>query len=609
MSIYYAALQNFIASSELGLGSNTEIYARWPITFGSGDWSDLRFSDVGWFRGTSNTANASNTLTVVAMALEDGVTSVPVTKGASRTWDITAGMNDSQGDVILPSAFGYSKFTRGTTLWLKIRFSVATASLKMMSMDARDYHSLTGSQAYCVVPATAGTISSVDALGAFTISGTKVTVNSTYCPIALGTPIGTPAPIVFGAGDSIMAGSTDDTSNPYGYGFFMRALYDTGAANRILAGCNWARSGTSGSNFNSATSDRCAYWSKYATYAVEEHGTNDFASTGTLITAAQMLTVAQATWTKFKGYGVQKIIRTKLMVRTNSSNSFIDEAGQTAQGVGWDTGGNIQIFNASLAGQITAGNIDAVINMNAARGTDVTKWVTNGATFWSTGDGLHPNSPIHPLLATDLRTGIDNLYTSIDTLDTNISYGQTGNITTSNLGTLTYVSIDAVNAATVAAPGGDGTYTMPARINGAVVPSIGNAKIVIAGDGTKTAASTINVTAPTGEDYVTVASPVATDTSYLHYYFTLSNGDQVGFNTPTTQGVANNRVNANSQIVTDFIGSQTMWIRRASSGIITQATVTKAAGGAISVILGGAVAGGTGKTNLLTGYALGAASL
>jgi len=599
MTLYYASLQNGVLSSEVTLASSNEIYIRWPFTFGSGDWSDIRFSDMGWQRGGSNTTNISNSITIVSMAVENGVNTVPVTKGGSRTWVITAGLNDSQTDSITAASLGLAKFDRGTTVWLKAKLSLASTGLKLAQMDLRNTSAMAGTQVYWTNSANDTVVSSVDAVGTFSYTGTTPLLpTSSWCPIMLGTPIGNPDPIVYGYGDSIGAGVGDDSANPIAYGFFNRALIGDGSPSRILAGCNFCRSSTTAQSFNTATSDRLAYWSKYATYAVDEYGTNDFTATGNFTSLATMTTLVRAIWTKLKGYGVQKIIRTKLLPRTSSTDGWKYEINQTVTGAGWDVGGDAILFNAAMDGEVGT-NINAVCAMNGTRGVNnpllwiQDTYVGTPTTGYATIDGLHPAKPMHIVMATDLRATIDALNASISSLPTNISYGQSGSITTTVLGTLTSMTIDGVAVSAISAPSGAGSFTMTQRVNGAVIPSYGSGKAVLVGDGAKTATSTINVVTATGESYQTIASPVATDNTYLHYYMTLANGDQVTFNTAAAQGVANNQINANSQIVTDFVGSQTIWIRRAATGIVTQATVTKSAGGVISVVLGGSSSTGS----------------
>lgn len=593
MTMYYASLQNGVLSSEVTLPSSNEIYIRWPFTFGSGNWSDFKFSDMGWVRGGSNTTNLSNSITVVSMAVENGVNTVPITKAASRTWVITAGLNDSQTDSVTAASLGLTNFARGTTVWLKAKLSLASVGLKLAQMDVRNTSAMAGTQIYWTNSANDTVVSSVDALGVFTYTGTAPLLpTSSWCPIMIGTPIGTPDPIVYGYGDSIGAGVGDDTANALGYGFFMRALIDNGTSSRILAGANFCRSSTTATSFNAATSDRLAYWSKYATYAVDEYGTNDFTATGAFISSATFLTLCRTIWTKLKGYGVSKIIRTKLLPRTSSTDGWKYEINQTVTGAGWDTGGEAILFNAAVDGEVGT-NINAIANMNGTRGqNNPLLWVQDTytgvpITGYSTTDGLHPAKPMHIVMASSLRASIDSLNTSITSLSTSLTYGQSGTIVTAALGTLTTMTIDGVAVASVNAPAGSGSFVMAQRVNGAPIPSYGSAKAVFVGDGSSTATGVIDVVVATGEAYQTIASPVATDGNYLHYYMTLTNGDQVSFNTAATQGVTNNQINANSQIVTDFVGSQTIWIRRASTGIVTQATVTKTIGGVISVVLGG----------------------
>lgn len=185
MTLKSACVQNGLYSSEVNLGALTDVVIRRPMTIGSGDRSDLILTDVGWFRSGSGVGNFTNTHTIVTMVIEDGINWAPVTKGASRTWVVTPGDQDVRMDTFLPSALSLSKFAWGTTFWLKVHLTFG--GTKMGQSNSILTTNLTGTQVWCYNPAST-TVSTTDAIGAFTESGTaSVKITAGYSPIVLGT--------------------------------------------------------------------------------------------------------------------------------------------------------------------------------------------------------------------------------------------------------------------------------------------------------------------------------------------------------------------------------------------------------------------------------------
>jgi hypothetical protein len=163
---------------------------------------------------------------------------------------------------------------------------------------------------------------------------------------------------------------------------------------------------------------------------------------------------------------------------------------------------------------------------------------------------------------------------TIDSISTPLRHGDTGKtITTSNLGTLTSMTVGGVNVLSLSAPSGDGTFAMPVRADGAVVSSYGASVAVGVGDGTDSAAGLVAVSPPTTEDYVTLTS-VNTSVGYLGNLLTLGVGWQVGFSTPGTLGVTNNRIEEDGRIVTDYEDVQTIWVWNVSTKVINSHTFT-----------------------------------
>jgi hypothetical protein len=161
---------------------------------------------------------------------------------------------------------------------------------------------------------------------------------------------------------------------------------------------------------------------------------------------------------------------------------------------------------------------------------------------------------------------------SIDTVSSPVSDGETGKvITTTNLGTLTSMSVGGVAVASVSATGGDGTWVVKSRTDGSTHSGYGT-KTVLVGDGTATASSTTVVNPPSTQSYVTLTS-APTAAGYIGAYRTVNIGDQFAFDTATQLGVETNYIDVDGGIYTDYSGSQVMWHWATGTGIITQITL------------------------------------
>jgi lysophospholipase L1-like esterase len=398
-------------------GSQTALI-RWPLTIGSAPVDSLLLSDLGWYKNASPSyVVIPNAFTVVSAAIEDGIVSVPVTKGGSRTWVVNPGDNDSQSDLVLASQFSRANFTQGLRLWLKMELSFASTGMSLPFSDRVTTH-VTGSQVLHFNQSGTTIVNGVDTVGTFTTSGTAPTSTTAgYCPMVLGNYSGGVVPkVIYANGDSILRGFGDTSNTPIGSGMFQRILYGAGANSNILSGINFARDGSFSTDYlNVLAGDKIAMWSKYCTVAIDEYSTNDFGiSPGTSQTAATQLQRAQDTATKMRTtYGVQKIIRTKLGLSTTStSGNWTSDADQTVVAA-WAAGGRVADFNNGLDALVPA-YYDAVVPMNAWRsGTDQYKWVSTGANRYGTTDGGHPTTVIYTALASEVRTYVDALVLAV----------------------------------------------------------------------------------------------------------------------------------------------------------------------------------------------------
>lgn len=209
---------------------------------------------------------------------------------------------------------------------------------------------------------------------------------------------------VLGWGDSIMYGSgeTGTGDATYGhYGWFDRGLIGVNGYNVPFVNCS-----RSGDNTRAYTANFS--WGRYAllefvTHAVFGMSTNDV---GNGYTLAEIQSNCQAAWAAAKRMGV-KVYHTTMTPKTTSTDSWATAANQTVTAE-YDTAGKRGQFNAWLLTQVDAGNLDGVIDVNAAVADPANpdKWLTNGTANYLTADGLHPSTSGHVLMAAVLNAAV-----------------------------------------------------------------------------------------------------------------------------------------------------------------------------------------------------------
>lgn len=383
----------------------TNAYVRWPIVIAA-NATDLVLSFNGWYQQGSGAGETSlaNGYTVVEAAIENagGTISTPVRFGGGRSITINAGDNDIHSDAVLPAAFG-PQWAAGTQYWIKAKLQVPTTSGVLPYSD-RAVSSVSGSQVAWYDPA-ATTVSSADTPGAFTSTGTAPGSRANGpCPMVLGHPV-VDGPSFIGVGDSIMAITADagaNTSAVNGVGFFQRAMHDAGTATTNLRpSINMARVGAASTHYTGANT-RWQAFAAYAKYAVTELGTNDIGTSSSTLPGVLEPDEA-AIWSALRAKGVQKIVRTKLIPRTSSTDAWATVANQTPY-PGFVTGGAAEQFNAWIDGKLADGTIDYVVAMSSTRDSAVPqKWPANGSANSQTSDGTHPVAAYHELMAGELR--------------------------------------------------------------------------------------------------------------------------------------------------------------------------------------------------------------
>jgi hypothetical protein len=186
----------------------------------------------------------------------------------------------------------------------------------------------------------------------------------------------------------------------------MRSLHDpNGAVTNPIPGLNMGKEG-------SATSWMLNYvrWRIFVTYCnrcIEEYATNDLA--GGASPATPLATIESnlsAIWTILRAQGVQKIIRTKLLDWTTSTDNWETEANQT-QAAQWQSGSGVDTINNWLSSQVgVSPGPDYFVPMVSMRGVNPYNWIVNGTLDYATADGIHPAPAFHEALAGEVRTAI-----------------------------------------------------------------------------------------------------------------------------------------------------------------------------------------------------------
>lgn len=390
-----AATQNRLAYGSYGEPSTDRHYFIVPKSVPV-NYASFAINLHHWYRTSTVETDITGSITFssVYMYNDAGTISFPLTFSGSRSVTLASGDNDILSDIVLPADVGQSEFLAGTW-WIKgiINFTAGNGVGYMRNLTA----DVAGSQSgYYLASAT--TPSTTDATGVFTFTGTAP-VSSTrgYTPILLGTPSSATLAYVC-IGDSIADYNLDASNNIHGEGFFQRAV-----ASLNKPSINMAMNGSATNLFCLGTK-----WRKYIKYcnrAVDELGTNDV-GTGNTANVRYIANKCKYLWGAMRYFGVSKIIRTKLLVRTTTTDNWATTANQTVA-IGWDAGQNVATLNGWFATYQTAGYVDYVSAQDSIRdGVSIQKFKVDGTAFKYTTDGLHPSASGHALLATDLSTSM-----------------------------------------------------------------------------------------------------------------------------------------------------------------------------------------------------------
>jgi len=368
------------------------------------DCTSIGLNLNGWYNN-ANEVNMPNAYEFTVGSIQISTTSVPVTWSGVRNITINPGDNDINSDEIPASAFSLSYIPRGTIIWTKVIYTVASGD--MMPTTARDYRAVTNQQSWQYLAAnTTVANSQVDSTGVFTSTGTApANFNLPCSPMILGRPLVDGLSFV-AVGDSITEGVGDSTSNTTtagaaGQGWLQRAMHSAaGLSSDPLPCINLARSGNGHSSYMGSNTKWSVY-GKYAKYPIMALGTNTIGASG----SGSLATVKSGETAVIAVGAVnntQAPVRWALTPRTSSANNWSDNV-QTPLAAAWDTGGTAEQFNTYTFGQI--GTVYVVQLNQSSLLSPLDPWHFNydGTPNAYAADTTHPSPGGHDACAIDFR--------------------------------------------------------------------------------------------------------------------------------------------------------------------------------------------------------------
>jgi len=390
--------------------TNTAFRHRTPHVLG-GPVDEIQVGFMNWLHGYTDEVVSTTDVTIAYAWLERGSTGqvVPLTFGGSRQFVMPANSTQAYfpSDPIASTVWTGAPPARDDLFWVHVKGSVPTNANIYLGCPA----TWPGAKFITYYPAndpgthdTAGTVP--------TIAGASGRVRG--LPVVFTGRYSKPGYLsVIGLGDSILDG-TGDTANPVqsiaGFGFFNRAALDVSNKNTIAV-FNLTRHGSASSVWNNPV--RMPKFLKLANVIVEEYGTNDIGQNGTGNTD-QLKTRLLGIWNRARSEGVQYVLRTTLLPRTNTTNEWRTKEGQTPN-PGWDAGGKRDSMNDYFYANVTSGKVDAVVNLLAAVAdpTDNHYWMTNGLAELYNTDSTHLDNTGNAACAPVLRAAL--LALNVDT--------------------------------------------------------------------------------------------------------------------------------------------------------------------------------------------------
>ncbi len=391
---------------------DTAFRHRTPHLLG-GPVAEIQIGFMDWFYPSSDAeiANTTNDVTINHAWLERASTGqvVPLTFSGSR--QLVLPMNSTApywlSDAIPSSVWTGGPLARDEVFWLNVQGAFPEGGKCVLGTPT----ATTGGN-FITYPGgnDPGTFDTAGAVPAITGNSGRIKFG---LPVIFLGRFAEPGHLsVMGVGDSILDG-TGDSNNPIpvptGFGFLNRAAIDANGANAIAMFNLTRHAQTAASLADASRTPRQRELFKFANVVVEEYGTNDLGSGGTGVTAT-ILSRLETIWGLARNAGVQKIVRTTLMPRTNSTDAWATPEGQTPN-TGWGADGKRDTINAALQDALAAGKIDVLLDTLPvlADPDDSHRWLTDGTARYATTDGTHVSVAGNALLATALRSALLSL--------------------------------------------------------------------------------------------------------------------------------------------------------------------------------------------------------
>lgn len=394
-----AEIYGKLPENRLTVGSSYDTAVFRSLHIIGDDYTDLAISLSNFYLQYSSETRTGNTITLLSLSAETNGIVKPVYFGSSRSLALLDGDYDKQSVTLVPSDFGLSLFTEGTTIWLKGVVSLSSASHYLPIV-------------YSVIPSdfsnqsewynsSTSTVSSTDVTGDYTVSGGSFSTQAySFRPLILGHPVRDTKSIVVTA-DSLSAGNGDSSRGVGGRGWVNVAVYNGGTS--MFPCLSLARSG--GWVLQSVGSRRIKHFFRYGKYALDECASNDIGSNTSL---AVMKLRKLAVWRNLRDAGVSRVIVAKTWCITSSTDSWATLANQTYS-TPWSAGGVAELLNAWVDTKKDKG-IEKVLEMTQLRSvSDQYKWVVDGTPNYMTTDGSHPTPLGCDLIAPPLRQALEEI--------------------------------------------------------------------------------------------------------------------------------------------------------------------------------------------------------
>ncbi|MFH1499406.1 MAG: hypothetical protein ABII82_16475, partial [Verrucomicrobiota bacterium] len=341
--------------------ANTAFRQRTPHVLG-GPVAEMQIGFMDWmYTDKTETANADNDVTITHAWLERASTGqvVPLTFSGSRT--LVLPMNSTTpywlSDPVPSSDWSGPAPARDEVFWVHVRGTIPEGGKVPVGTPAN----YTGGARFVAYP-TANDPGGVDTAGPVPAITGGSTRNEGLPLVFLGRFNGPGHLAVIGVGDSILHGSGDYTGGALitGSGFFNRAALDENGADAI-AMFNLTRHGQSAGAFiNPARQSRQTSFLQFANVVVEEYGTNDLSQNGSG-DPTTILARLDTIWSMARAAGVQKIVRTRLLPRTASTDDWSTLENQTPN-PGWGDGDKRDTINAGLQAALADGRVDVLLD-------------------------------------------------------------------------------------------------------------------------------------------------------------------------------------------------------------------------------------------------------